>query len=311
MAERRPAEPAAGTAPPEPAAAEPPEPATAAVPPEPAADAAAAAGTKKLNRGGGPEQKNVQRQKTKENEENKQEQNKENEQEEQNKQKEQNKQNKENKQEEQNKQNKENKQEDQNKQNKENKQDEQNKQNKESKQEEQNKQNKENKQEEQNKQNIKIRGGDVFDCFSSSDLDLFFSFFDLELKFLKSKVVSSKCFYDFRTNSISKDDFLKETCNFEDFNFIFVPLHISFHWVFSVFCKINGAVVVFVFDSAPNFCNFQQIKRIFQTKLDIKSVFFIQTAKQIRFSNECGVFVVFFFLSFLLGFDLSSLFGCL
>ena len=162
-----------------------------ALPPEPAAAAAAAAaatGPKKLNWGGGPEQKNVQRQKAKENGENKQK--------EQNKQKEKNKQNKENKQEEQNKQDKENKQEEQNKQNKENKQ-------------EQSKQNKESKQEEQNKQNINIKGGDVFDCFSSSDLDLFFSLFDLELKFLKSKVVSSKSFYDFRTNSISKDDFLK------------------------------------------------------------------------------------------------------
>jgi hypothetical protein len=151
-----------------------------------------------------------------------------------------------------------------------------------------------------------IKGGDVASCFSSVDLDFFFSHFASDFKHLNINVVSSRLFFDLRNNLITTETFLKEI-NMKDFRFVFVPLHISFHWLLSIFFKVKNDVYIFIFDSCPNENNLNMIKRIFKKKLNNDNITFIKSCKQFRYSNECGLFVIFFLLSFLLGFDLSLL----
>ena len=127
-------------------------------------------------------------------------------------------------------------------------------------------------------------GGDIWDCLSASDIDR------VLLTTLPS-ALSAFNFFHFRNGALSSSEFLRMI----DTKLIthgkaIAPLHIRHHWVLLVCSRSSTQDLLGrIYDSAPSHAVRSDIKKILAPLMHLA---FEVTPRQLRFSNECGVFAV-------------------
>ena len=142
-------------------------------------------------------------------------------------------------------------------------------------------------------------GGDIWDCLSASELD----------KVLKATVpeaLSALAFFNFRCGLSSEDDFTTLMDNHLD-EFpegIFVPLHICHHWLLLQVRREGRERVGRVYDSAPSPLVKKKISKILSSTMT--SLAFMPASRQLRFSNECGLFLLVFILRLQRGLECTT-----
>ena len=120
-----------------------------------------------------------------------------------------------------------------------------------------------------------VKGGDYFNCLNNNEIDIILS------KTIKEEKTPAINFYLYRTGKMEKDAFKKVARGY-------IPLHIYNHWLMGYLIKEENHILVW--DSAPSKVVRKTILNIFN-QLNWQATFLI-SPKQLRDSNECGLFAI-------------------
>ena len=132
-------------------------------------------------------------------------------------------------------------------------------------------------------------GGDITDCLSAGDLD------GLILPLLGTEYLGASLFYSFRTGNLSADALA--TCinnTLTTYGRVFLPIHIRHHWMSAIMRRTPDLrLTVQVVDSAPSPFTAREVRSLLATVLGTTTpIIFTSFGRQIRGSNECGLFVL-------------------
>jgi hypothetical protein len=122
------------------------------------------------------------------------------------------------------------------------------------------------------------RGGE---CLAASELDQVLQS-DMDC------VISAMVFYNYRRGSLTAGEFERRLRRMvREHGRVFVPLHIRHHWVL-LLVRDEGGLRGEVYDSAPSYIVRKDITKL----LSMVSLDFRRGMRQLRGSNECGIFVL-------------------
>jgi hypothetical protein len=125
------------------------------------------------------------------------------------------------------------------------------------------------------------RGGEWMDCLAASELDQV-------LQTVMKGVISAMVFYNYRRGGMTAGEFAGVMRKgVREHGSLFVPIHIRHHWVLLV-VREEGGLRGEVYDSAPSYIVRKDITKL----LSMVSLEFRSGMRQLRGSNECGIFVL-------------------
>lgn len=130
----------------------------------------------------------------------------------------------------------------------------------------------------------RTKGGEWLDCLSASEIDEILGRYS-------EATVSAFHFYNFRRGKLGEEEFVKILEEgVESHGRLYVPLHIRYHWILLVVSGKKAGLRGVVWDSAPSVVVKRDVTKYLKTA--IQQITFERGMKQLRASNECGLFVI-------------------